>query len=236
MHVCIHYARCVVMCHGLGVAYGWANTGQSALQGARARPLLSQHWNTDAIDHIASELTETMHYRSTHTQTRSHTHPSFSFQWISMHAHTPHHKWWDLNINSMKYSCVSASRSSRTTTEGDLPSDLRILLHSSLSLFLQLSLPLLCCGIPSHCHGVVYQRVPRYCSSSLWYRLNTCKVLLCMCLGVGVGVGGKSDTLLLGLLYSSLNMRGRQAGRASQTAWESVNEGKREFWAQDWML
>lgn len=104
-----------------------------------------------------------------------------------MHAHTPHHKWWDLNINSMKYSCVSASRSSRTTTEGDLPSDLRILLHSSLSLFLQLSLSLLCCGIPSHCHGVVYQRVPRYCSSSLWYRLNTCKVLLCMCLGVGVG-------------------------------------------------
>lgn len=36
----------------------------------------------------------------------------------------------------MKYSCVSASRSSRTTTKGDLPSDLRILLHSSLSLSL----------------------------------------------------------------------------------------------------
>ncbi len=145
-----HIFMCVFMslvflCVTAWVAYGWANTGQSALQGAhalertRARPLLSQYWNTDAIDHITSELTETMHYRWTHSLSLSHTHihsSSSSFQWISTHAHAPHHKWWDLNINSMKYSCVSASRSSRTTTKGDLPSDLRILLHSSLSLFL----------------------------------------------------------------------------------------------------
>lgn len=51
----------------------------------------------------------------------------------SVHSHpcTPPHKWWDLNINSMKYSCVSSSRSSRTNTEGDLPSDLRIRMHST---------------------------------------------------------------------------------------------------------
>lgn len=99
-----------------------------------------------------------MHYRSTHSAFLSHrrththiyvyTHSSFSsFHWISTHAHMLHHKWWDLNINSMKYSCVSASRSSRTNTKGDLPSDLRIPLHSSLSLSFpnSLSLALPCC-------------------------------------------------------------------------------------------
>lgn len=86
-----------------------------------------------------------MHYRSTHSllcvshtkNTCTHIHSaSFSsfIHRISTHTHAPHHKWWDLNINSMKYSCVSASRSSRTTTKGDLPSDLRIPLHSSPSL------------------------------------------------------------------------------------------------------
>lgn len=83
-----------------------------------------------------------MHYRSTHSLSHTHLTPSSpSFQRISTHAHAPHHKWWDLNINSMKYSCVSARRSSRTNTEGDLPSDLRIPLHSSLSFPLTPLLP-----------------------------------------------------------------------------------------------
>lgn len=81
-----------------------------------------------------------------HTHIYVYTHSSFSsFHWISTHAHMLHHKWWDLNINSMKYSCVSASRSSRTNTKGDLPSDLRIPLHSSLSLSFPNSLSLPCC-------------------------------------------------------------------------------------------
>jgi len=123
----------------------------------------------------------------------THTHAFFSSSFlISMdlhaHPHAPHRKWWDLNINSMKYSCVSASRSSRTTTKGDLPSDLRILLHSSplslpltLPVVLQHPKPLPRCWVPV-CSWVLFC----FCMILLFHS----QVLLCLRPERGVWGGG----------------------------------------------
>lgn len=142
-----------------------------------------------------------MHYRSTHSAFLSHrrththiyvyTHSSFSsFHWISTHAHMLHHKWWDLNINSMKYSCVSASRSSRTNTKGDLPSDLRIPLHSSLSLSFPNSLSLsLSPVVLQHSEPLSRCCVP-VCSWALFYFsviTPFCSQVFFVCLWLGGG-------------------------------------------------
>lgn len=94
------------------------------------KALLPQHWNTDATDHITSELTESMHYRSTHTHTHTHTLLS-SFNKSAQPSQMMGFKHQQYEI----FICQSR-RSSRTTTEGELPPDLRILLvrtGSSLS-------------------------------------------------------------------------------------------------------